>query len=47
MLVYVKLPLTGPEAVLTFLLRYIRLVAVSNSRLIYFNQRGATLRFKD
>jgi len=46
-IVYAKPPFAGPEAVLAYLSRYTHRVAISNSRLIAFDQRGVTLRYKD
>lgn len=45
--VYAKPPFAGPEAVLAYLSRYTHRVAISNSRLITFGQRGVTFRYKD
>lgn len=45
--VYAKPPFGGPEAVLTYLSRYTHRVAISNRRLIAFDDRGVTFRFKD
>ncbi|HKF12005.1 MAG TPA: IS91 family transposase [Xanthobacteraceae bacterium] len=45
--VYSKCPFGGPEAVLTYLSRYTHRVAISNSRLIAFDQQGVTFRWKD
>ncbi len=45
--VYAKAPFAGPEAVLAYLSRYTHRVAISNSRLIAFNQDGVTFRYKD
>jgi hypothetical protein len=45
--VYAKKPLAGPEAVLTYLSRYTHRIAISNRRLISFDQRGVTFRYKD
>ena len=45
--VYAKRPFGGPEAVLAYLSRYTHRVAISNSRLITFNQNGVTFRWKD
>jgi hypothetical protein len=45
--VYAKPPFAGPEAVLAYLSRYTHRVAISNSRLISFDRRGVTFRFKD
>ncbi|CAH1687349.1 hypothetical protein CHELA40_20067 [Chelatococcus asaccharovorans] len=45
--VYSKAPFAGPEAVLAYLSRYTHRVAISNSRLIAFDQDGVTFRYKD
>jgi hypothetical protein len=45
--VYTKPPFAGPEAVLAYLARYTHRVAISNSRLIAFDERGVTFRYKD
>lgn len=45
--VYAKAPFAGPEAVLAYLSRYTHRVAISNSRLIAFDQDGVTFRYKD
>lgn len=45
--VYAKPPFAGPEAVLAYLSRYTHRVAISNRRLIAFDQTGVTLRYKD
>ncbi len=45
--VYAKPPFAGPEAVLAYLARYTHRVAISNSRLIAFDERGVTFRYKD
>jgi len=45
--VYAKPPFAGPEAVLAYLSRYTHRVAISNSRLLAFDQRGLTFRYKD
>jgi hypothetical protein len=45
--VYAKPPFGGPEAVLAYLSRYTHRVAISNRRLIAFDHRGVTFRFKD
>ncbi|MEF2074914.1 IS91 family transposase [Consotaella aegiceratis] len=45
--VYAKAPLAGPAAVLAYLSRYTHRVAISNSRLIAFDQEGVTFRYKD
>jgi hypothetical protein len=45
--VYAKAPFAGPEAVLAYLSRYTHRVAISNRRLIRFDEDGVTLRYKD
>ena len=45
--VYAKAPFAGPEAVLAYLSRYTHRVAVSNSRLIAFDEHRVTFRYKD
>jgi hypothetical protein len=45
--VYAKTPFAGPEAVLAYLSRYTHRVAISNSRLIAFDESGVTFRYKD
>jgi hypothetical protein len=45
--VYAKPPFAGPEAVLAYLSRYTHRVAISNRRLIGFDQTGVTFRYKD
>lgn len=45
--VYAKAPFAGPEAVLAYLSRYTHRVAISNSRLIAFDQTGVTFHYKD
>jgi len=45
--VYAKPPLAGPEAVLAYLSRYTHRVAISNSRLLAFDEAGVTFRYKD
>ena len=45
--VYVKPPFAGPEAVLAYLSRYTHRVAISNSRLLRFDEQGVTFRYKD
>ena len=45
--VYAKPPFAGPEAVLTYLSRYTHRVAISNRRLIRFDETGVTFRYKD
>jgi Putative transposase/Transposase zinc-binding domain len=45
--VYAKPPFAGPEAVLAYLSRYTHRVAISNRRLIAFDEAGVTFRYKD
>ena len=45
--VYAKRPFAGPEAVLAYLSRYTHRVAISNSRLLEFNDQGVTFKWKD
>ena len=45
--VYAKAPFAGPEAVLAYLSRYTHRVAISNSRLITFDRKSVTFRYKD
>ena len=45
--VYAKRPFAGPEAVLAYLSRYTHRVAISNGRLLAFDERGVTFRWKD
>ena len=45
--VYAKAPFAGPEAVLAYLSRYTHRIAISNRRLISFDEKGVTLRYKD
>ena len=45
--VYAKAPFAGPEAVLAYLSRYTHRVAISNRRLIAFDQSRVTFRYKD
>ena len=45
--VYAKPPFSGPEAGLAYLARYTHRVAIANSRLIAFDERGVTFRYKD
>ena len=47
MVVYAKPPFTGPEAVLAYLSRYTHRVAISNQRLLAFDETGVTFRYKD
>src|ERR1700742_3489085 len=45
--VYAKRPFAGPAAVLEYLSRYTHRVAISNQRLLAFDERGVTFRWKD
>ena len=45
--VYSKPPFGGPKAVLAYLSRYTHRVAISNRRLIAFDQNGVTFKYKD
>ncbi len=45
--VYAKPPFAGPEAVLAYLSRYTHRVAISNGRLLAFDEAGVTFRYKD
>jgi hypothetical protein len=45
--VYAKPPFAGPEAVLAYLSRYTHRVAISNGRLLRFDETGVTFRYKD
>jgi hypothetical protein len=45
--VYAKRPFAGPESVLAYLSRYTHRVAISNSRLIRFDDNGVTFKWKD
>ena len=45
--VYAKAPFAGPEAVLAYLSRYTHRVAISNSRLIAFDQTDVAFNYKD
>jgi len=45
--VYAKPPFAGPESVLAYLSRYTHRVAISNSRLIRFDDTGVTFKWKD
>jgi hypothetical protein len=46
-IVYAKPPFAGPKAVLAYLSRYTHRVAISNRRLISFDESGVTFRYKD
>jgi hypothetical protein len=43
--VYAKAPFAGPEALLACLSRYTHLIAISNRRLIAFDERSVTFRY--
>jgi hypothetical protein len=45
--IYAKAPFAGPEAVLAYLSRYTHRVAISNQRLIAYDETGVTFRYKD
>ena len=45
--VYAKPPFAGPETVLAYLSRNTHRVAISNSRLMRFDETGVTLRYKN
>jgi predicted Zn-ribbon and HTH transcriptional regulator len=45
--VYAKEPFAGPRAVLAYLSRYTHRIAISNSRLIRFDEHSVTFRVKD
>jgi len=45
--VYAKRPFAGPEAVLAYLSRYTHRVAISNQRLLAFDGRNVSFRWKD
>jgi hypothetical protein len=45
--VYAKPPFAGPQAVLAYLSRYTHRVAISNRRLIAFDETGVTMYYKD
>ena len=45
--VYAKPPFAGPQAVLAYLSRYTHRVAISNRRLLAFDEGGVTFRYKD
>jgi len=45
--VYSKRPFGGPEAVLAYLSRYTHRVAIANSRLIAFDDKSVTFKWKD
>ncbi|SNT32396.1 Transposase zinc-binding domain-containing protein [Antarctobacter heliothermus] len=45
--VYAKEPFAGPKAVLAYLSRYTHRIAISNSRLIRFDENSVTFKVKD
>jgi predicted Zn-ribbon and HTH transcriptional regulator len=45
--VYAKRPFAGPEAVLAYLSRYTHRVAIANRRLVAFDDKGVSFRWKD
>src|SRR3954454_20090790 len=45
--VYAKRPFAGPATVLAYLSRYTHRVAISNRRLVAFDERGVSFRWKD
>jgi len=45
--VYAKPPFAGPQAVLAYLSRYTHRIAISNRRLLAFDETGVTMRYKD
>jgi hypothetical protein len=45
--VYAKEPFAGPSAVLAYLSRYTHRIAISNSRLIHFDERSVAFKVKD
>ena len=45
--VYCKHPFGGPEEVLRYLARYTHRVAISNRRLVAFDDKGVTFKWKD
>ena len=45
--VYAKPPFAGPQAVLAYLSRYTHRVAISNRRLLVFDETAVTFRYKD
>ena len=45
--VYSKRPFGGPKAVLAYLARYTHRVAISNRRLLAFDDKGVTFKWKD
>ena len=45
--VYAKRPFSGPKAVLEYLSRYTHRIAISNSRIIDYDQQSVTFKWKD
>jgi hypothetical protein len=45
--VYAKRPFAGPQAVLAYLSRYTHRIAISNRRLLRFDEQGVTFKWKD
>ena len=45
--VYAKPPLAGPQHVVHYLSRYVHRIAISNSRLLAYDGRSVTFRYKD
>ncbi len=45
--VYAKKPFAGPKAVLAYLSRYTHRIAISNSRLLAFDENNVTFKWKD
>jgi len=45
--VYAKAPFAGPEAVLAYLACYTHRAAIANGRLLTYDKRGVTFRYKD
>ena len=46
-MVYAKRPFSGPKAVLEYLSRYTHRIAISNSRIIDYDQHTVTFKWKD
>ena len=46
-MVYAKCPFAGPAAVLAYLSHYTHRVAISNRRLVAFDEQGVSFRWKD
>jgi len=45
--VYAKKPFSGPKAVLAYLSRYTHRIAISNSRILAFDEHSVTFKWKD